>query len=125
MHTKRRNRLNTERMNDLVYIMYNRKLKQKFVRKTNLKEDDDPLVVENVMSDDEWIDDPNDDNEDDIRVVAGGGGASGEASASGASRKRKSVEINLTDEEFDDDLVIEDYRADENEELEDDANYVI
>ena len=98
--------------------MYNRKLKQKFLRKTNLKEDEDPLVAENVMSDDEWIADPNED-------VEGGGGASGEASASGASRKRKSVEINLTDEESEDDLIIEDYRADENEELEDDANYVI
>ncbi|PWA76070.1 zinc finger, BED-type, Ribonuclease H-like domain protein [Artemisia annua] len=69
------------------------------------------------MLHDKWIADPNDDNK--------GGGASGEASASGASRKRRSVEINLTDEESEDDLVNEDYRADENEELEDDANYVV
>ena len=106
--------------------MYNRKLKQKFLRKTNLKEDEDPLVAENVMSDDEWIADPNDDNEDDIRVVAGGGGAIGEASGSGASTKRQCVDV-LIDEESEDDSLNEDYGADENEELEDDAtaNYVI
>ncbi|KAL4554175.1 hypothetical protein LXL04_039712 [Taraxacum kok-saghyz] len=54
VHTKRRNRLNTQRMNDLVYIMYNKKLKQKFNKKSNLKENEDPLDVEYVMSDDEW-----------------------------------------------------------------------
>ncbi|KAL4568325.1 hypothetical protein LXL04_023934 [Taraxacum kok-saghyz] len=54
VHTKRRNRLNTQRMNDLVYIMYNKKLKQKFNKKSNLKENEDLLDVEYVMSDDEW-----------------------------------------------------------------------
>ena len=54
VHTKRRNRLNTQRMNDLVYIMYNKKLKQKFNKKSNLKENEDPLDVEYVMSNDEW-----------------------------------------------------------------------
>ncbi|XP_071726331.1 uncharacterized protein [Rutidosis leptorrhynchoides] len=53
VHTKRRNRLGTKRMNDLVYIMYNRKLKQKFMKKKN--EEEDPLCIENVMSDDEWL----------------------------------------------------------------------
>ncbi|KAL4574600.1 hypothetical protein LXL04_021434, partial [Taraxacum kok-saghyz] len=46
--------MNTQRMNDLVYIMYNKKLKQKFNKKSNLKENEDPLDVEYVMSDDEW-----------------------------------------------------------------------
>ena len=114
--------------------MYNRKLKQRFLKKTNLKEEDDPLVVENVMSDDEWIADPNEDNEDnedDTRDVELGGGANGEeggettraeggeASGSGTSRKRKRVQINLIDEESEDDSANEDY------ELGDDANYVI
>ena len=58
--------------------------------------------------------------------MAGGGGASGEASGSGASRKRQRVDV-LIDEESEDDSLNEDYGADENEELEDDAtaNYVI
>ncbi|KAI3675421.1 hypothetical protein L1987_85011 [Smallanthus sonchifolius] len=115
VHTKRRNRLNTERMNDLVYIMYNKKLRQKFL-KGNLKEDDDPLVVDNVLSDDEWIADPSDDDDDDI----GGGEAIGE----GSSRKRKAIHLNLIDE----DDVVEvnsDEDACEDGEDENDAFYVV
>ncbi|KAK9070786.1 hypothetical protein SSX86_011188 [Deinandra increscens subsp. villosa] len=55
VHTKRRNRLTAKRMNDLVYIMYNKKLKHKFVKKGSLKEKEDPLLVEYLQSDDEWI----------------------------------------------------------------------
>lgn len=73
VHTKKRNRLRVDKMNDSVYIMYNNKLKEKFLKKKALKEEDDPLVVENVCSDDEWIVDPNgvmgtleDEGEDDV-----------------------------------------------------------
>ncbi|KAK1427815.1 hypothetical protein QVD17_16510 [Tagetes erecta] len=136
VHTKRRNRLNTKRMNDLVFIMYNKKLKQKFLKKADLKEEDDPLLVENVMSDDEWIGDPNDTNENNI-----GGGRAGderggevgderggrESEERGArlcrgevgssSRKRKSVQMNLIDE--DDDVEVLEV-GDDDEDCEDD-----
>lgn len=45
---------------DMVYIMYYKKLKQKFVSKKKLKEGDDPLLVEELSCDDDWIADPSD-----------------------------------------------------------------
>nr|KAJ0207101.1 hypothetical protein LSAT_V11C500294580 [Lactuca sativa] len=117
IHTKRRNQLNTVRMNNLVYIMYNKKLKQKFIKRTKLKEND-PLVVEQVLSDDEWIAAPSDGEEDDI----GGGGELGEEDGGAigrprgggiterlkgggtigegnGTRKQKNVKVNLIDED--------------------------
>ena len=55
VHTKRRNRLATSRMNSLVYIMYNKKLWHKHLMKQSSKEEDDPLVIKTLPSDDEWI----------------------------------------------------------------------
>ncbi|XLS75612.1 hypothetical protein HN51_032477 [Arachis hypogaea] len=49
VHTKRRNRLHQKKMNDLVYVMYNLKLKGKQIRKAL------ELEFEAVHSDDEWI----------------------------------------------------------------------
>ncbi|XLS90710.1 hypothetical protein HN51_066718, partial [Arachis hypogaea] len=49
VHTKRRNRLHQKKMNDLVYVMYNLKLKGKQIRKTQ------ELEFDAVHSDDEWI----------------------------------------------------------------------
>ncbi|XP_057746304.1 uncharacterized protein LOC130965555 [Arachis stenosperma] len=49
VHTKRRNRLHQKKMNDLVYVMYNLKLKGKQIRKTP------ELEFDTVHSDDEWI----------------------------------------------------------------------
>ncbi|XLS59563.1 hypothetical protein HN51_009318, partial [Arachis hypogaea] len=49
VHTKRRNRLHQKKMNDLVYVMYNLKLKGKQIRKTP------KLEFDAVHSDDEWI----------------------------------------------------------------------
>ncbi|XP_025665020.1 uncharacterized protein [Arachis hypogaea] len=49
VHTKRRNRLHQKKMNDLVYVMYNLKLKDKQIRKTP------ELEFDAVHSDDEWI----------------------------------------------------------------------
>ena len=42
-------------MNSLVYIMYNKRLQYKFLKKKALKDDDDPLVSEDVPSDNEWM----------------------------------------------------------------------
>ncbi|XP_072087000.1 uncharacterized protein [Arachis hypogaea] len=49
VHTKRRNRLHQKKINDLVYVMYNLKLKGKQIRKTP------ELEFDAVHSDDEWI----------------------------------------------------------------------
>ncbi|KAL0924430.1 hypothetical protein M5K25_005259 [Dendrobium thyrsiflorum] len=74
MHTKRRNRLSTLRMNSLVYIIYNRRLKDKNMKKKGLKDDEDPLICEDMTSDDEWfVDDevevtPSELQEEDLNV---------------------------------------------------------
>ncbi|XP_031392253.1 uncharacterized protein LOC116204300 [Punica granatum] len=49
VHTKRRNRLHQKKMNDLVFVMYNLKLKDKKIRKQV------DLQVDDISSDDEWI----------------------------------------------------------------------
>ncbi|XP_057740439.1 uncharacterized protein LOC130957608 [Arachis stenosperma] len=49
VHTKRRNRLHQKKLNNLVYVMYNLKLKGKQIRKTP------ELEFDAVHSDDEWI----------------------------------------------------------------------
>ncbi|KAJ9542821.1 hypothetical protein OSB04_029327 [Centaurea solstitialis] len=99
VHTKRRNHLTTDRMNSLVYIMYNNKLKQRFQKKKTLKDEEDPLSVEDISSDDEWVANPNDDeNGDEINRGEG---------ESSRSRKRRSVLVDLDDEEDEED----DYRV--------------
>ncbi|KAL0907910.1 hypothetical protein M5K25_022364 [Dendrobium thyrsiflorum] len=55
VQTKRRNRLSTLRMNSLVYIMHNKRLRDRRLRNKGLKDDDDPLVCEDVASDTEWF----------------------------------------------------------------------
>ncbi|KAJ9555338.1 hypothetical protein OSB04_009952 [Centaurea solstitialis] len=63
MHIKRRSHLSTHKMNNLVYVTYNKKLRDRFLKKQSLKEEDDPLIVDEVPSDDEWI--ANRDDEED------------------------------------------------------------
>ncbi|KAH6779234.1 hypothetical protein C2S52_010471 [Perilla frutescens var. hirtella] len=63
VHTKRRNHLSTTRLNKLVYIMYNKKLKHKFLKKQSRKMEDDPLIIEEVPSDDEWLANSNDEED--------------------------------------------------------------
>lgn len=46
----------------MAYIMYNKKLKDRHIKKKALTEEEDPLVVENVPSDNEWIAGGNDEN---------------------------------------------------------------
>ncbi|KAH6756958.1 hypothetical protein C2S53_009192 [Perilla frutescens var. hirtella] len=82
VHTKRRNRLSTNRLNSLVYIMYNKKLKLKFLKKQSRKVEEDPLIVEDVLSDDEWIANPNDDEDVSIEIEDEHGGGHGEIESS-------------------------------------------
>ncbi|XP_062099339.1 uncharacterized protein LOC133805231 isoform X2 [Humulus lupulus] len=104
VHTKRRNRLSTKKMNSLVYIMYNKKLKHKFFKKQSRREEDDPLIVENVSSDDEWVANPNDEEDGDSRAIEVGGEIEIEdEGGSLAPRKRKRnqapIEVNLDEED--------------------------
>ncbi|KAL0908950.1 hypothetical protein M5K25_023465 [Dendrobium thyrsiflorum] len=55
VHTKGRNRLSTLRMNSLVYIMYNRRLRDRNLKKKRLIDYEDPLLCEDIASDDEWF----------------------------------------------------------------------
>ncbi|CAH9086040.1 unnamed protein product [Cuscuta europaea] len=59
VHTKRRNRLSAIKLNSLVFIMFNKKLK---FRKSRLQKKEDNLIFDNVSSDDEWIAEPNADD---------------------------------------------------------------
>lgn len=63
VHTKRRNRLSTLRMNTLVYIMYNKKLKDRHLKLKSLQNDEDALLVNELSSDDEWLIGENDEED--------------------------------------------------------------
>ena len=100
VHTKRRNRLTTSKMNSLVYIMYNKKLKRKFVSKKKLGQGDDPLIVDELPSDDEWLANPSiEDDENSEEVGTDEVAAEVGTSASSSSKRRKGVQLNLVDED--------------------------
>ena len=57
MHTKKRNRLLHKRLNDLVYVSYNQKMKSRFQkRREKAGSSYDPLAIEDFDWDNEWID---------------------------------------------------------------------
>ncbi|XP_074374431.1 uncharacterized protein LOC141714834 [Apium graveolens] len=60
IHTKKRNRLDSERLNDLVYVKFNSKLLNK---NKKLKENCDPLLANDARMAQEWIVDGGDDDE--------------------------------------------------------------
>ncbi|KAK8716756.1 hypothetical protein V6N13_044057 [Hibiscus sabdariffa] len=51
IHTKKRNRLTQSRLNDLVYVKYNRALVQRF----NLRDKIDPIVLKDIDDSNEWL----------------------------------------------------------------------
>ncbi|VFQ69260.1 unnamed protein product [Cuscuta campestris] len=55
IHTKKRNRLHTKNLNKMVYVMYNKRLKSKWMKKASLKVEENPLVMDEIPSDDEWV----------------------------------------------------------------------
>lgn len=55
VHSKRRNRLHQEKMNDLVYVMYNLKLEGRDEKKGKEHDELETLNLDDVSSDDEWI----------------------------------------------------------------------
>ena len=57
MHTKKRNRLLHKRLNDIVFVSYNRKMKTRFqLRREKKGKNFDPLVIEDFDWDNEWAD---------------------------------------------------------------------
>ncbi|XP_028126841.1 uncharacterized protein LOC114323430 isoform X3 [Camellia sinensis] len=52
VHSKRRNRLHQKRMNDLVFVMYNLKLRQRHMNRQAIV---NPLCLDDIQSNDEWI----------------------------------------------------------------------
>ncbi|XP_066336800.1 uncharacterized protein [Miscanthus floridulus] len=57
MHTKKRNRLLHKRLNDIVFVSYNRKMKTRFqLRHEKKGKNFDPLVIEEFDWDNEWAD---------------------------------------------------------------------
>ena len=57
IHTKRRNRLRTSRLNDLVFVHYNMRLRMKHLRDGEEKEQLDPIDLAYICNEDE-DDDP-------------------------------------------------------------------
>ncbi|KAK3205491.1 hypothetical protein Dsin_019537 [Dipteronia sinensis] len=55
VHTKKIYRFLTTKMHNLVYIIYNKRLKDRHLRMQRLKENENPLIVDHVPSDDEWM----------------------------------------------------------------------
>ncbi|XP_055820443.1 uncharacterized protein LOC129889244 [Solanum dulcamara] len=51
IHTKKRNRLELKRLNDLVFIKYNRTL----VRRYNARNTIDPILLDNIDNANEWL----------------------------------------------------------------------
>ncbi|KAL6498584.1 hypothetical protein OROHE_026525 [Orobanche hederae] len=51
-HTKKRNRLEHKRLNALVYVKYNLRLRERSIKRRNKI---DPIVVDEIDSDEEWI----------------------------------------------------------------------
>ena len=56
MHTKKRNMLEHERLNNLVYVSYNRKMAARFQKMREEGKNFDPLVLEDFDWDNEWVD---------------------------------------------------------------------
>ncbi|XP_059623168.1 uncharacterized protein LOC132266331 [Cornus florida] len=52
VHSKRRNRLQQKKLNDLVFVMYNIKLRERHVKRQAIVE---PICFDDVSFDDEWI----------------------------------------------------------------------
>ncbi|GMQ04544.1 hypothetical protein CsSME_00049924 [Camellia sinensis var. sinensis] len=52
IHTKKRNRLEHKRLNALVYVKYNTKLRKRSIRR---RQTIDPILIDEIDSDDEWI----------------------------------------------------------------------
>ncbi|KAF6155909.1 hypothetical protein GIB67_039240, partial [Kingdonia uniflora] len=56
VHTKKRNKLDSAKLNDLVFVMYNRKLEIRYKRRqTELGSKEDPILLRDVEDCNEWV----------------------------------------------------------------------
>eukprot|EP00253_Pinus_taeda_P001823 PITA_01823 len=53
IHTKKRNRLDKKRLNDLVYVQYNLRLRRKQL--LNKSPDSEPIVLEDIDQTSDWV----------------------------------------------------------------------
>eukprot|EP00253_Pinus_taeda_P030681 PITA_30681 len=53
IHTKKRNRLDQKRLNDLVYVQYNLRLRRNHL--LNKRPDSDPIVLEDIYPTSDWV----------------------------------------------------------------------
>nr|XP_017254340.1 PREDICTED: uncharacterized protein LOC108224302 isoform X1 [Daucus carota subsp. sativus] len=60
IHTKKRNRLEHQRLNDLVYVQYNRKIDSRFKKMRELGEKYNPLIFEDLEWTNDWMNDIDD-----------------------------------------------------------------
>ncbi|KAL8529988.1 hypothetical protein ACS0TY_007167 [Phlomoides rotata] len=67
VHAKRRNRLDQQRMNDLVYVKYNRALKRRYEARGRL----DPISLTNIDESNEWVTGRMEEDEEDELVFEG------------------------------------------------------
>ena len=51
LHTKRRNRLAQQKLNDLVFIKYNRALRRRY----NIRDQIDPISLKDIDESNEWL----------------------------------------------------------------------
>ena len=51
IHSKRRNRLDHQRLNDLVYIKNNRTLMKRYTERHNI----DPIILKDIDDSNEWL----------------------------------------------------------------------
>ena len=58
MHTKKRNRLEQKKLNDLVYVQYNQRLQDRYAHFQQT--DFDPITLEEIDDCNEWITNPSD-----------------------------------------------------------------
>jgi hypothetical protein len=66
IHTKKRNRLEHQRLNKLVYVSYNKKMENRFqtLRELGFKgKRSNPLVLEEFMWENEWVEENEDDGD--------------------------------------------------------------
>lgn len=68
MHTKKRNRLDSERLNNLVYVQFNSKILHK---KKRVGDDKDILQADDCGKAQHWLVEGVDDDEDDVDPVTG------------------------------------------------------
>ncbi|XP_019095600.1 PREDICTED: uncharacterized protein LOC104763276 [Camelina sativa] len=107
IHTKRRNRLSQNRLNDMVFVKYNRALQRRYKRKDIV----DPILLEEIDDSNEWLTGRMDGSSDNEAAASSRfekeKGIASTSSGSRAFRKPPSSGMTLVDE--DDDDVEEDF----------------